>query len=500
MKQDKQTYILTIDQGTSGTGASLYDHQGARIASTDVSIRSIYPQPGWVEQDPFELLASIKKAAQDLITQEGLEPGQIDSMGVANQGECLLLWDLNTGKPVYNMIGWQCVRSAKLCEQMIRDGLEEPFRKKTGLPLDPEWPATKMPWAVENIPEIRELFDAGRLAFSQSDSWFMHHLTKEGLLLTDHSTASRSGFYNIQQRDWDESLIELFQGSKLEFPKIIDSSGYFGEVDLGGGWRIPWRGNALDQPAALLGQGCIHPGDAKVTYGTCAGFWYNLGHTLQPTKQMDASVAWQIEDQPSYAVVGEAITAGEAIVWLRNKIKIPWSNAELSEIAQSAKGQDDLIFVSALSGLGAPYWAPQTQGALYGITGGTSLEHLVRAGLEAVAYSVRDLLEACATIEGHVLPDQIKVDGGMTANDYLMQFQADLLGKPILVPSNREGTSNGVAMLAGLSSQYYPHISLLVENWSAEKVFQPQISDDERETRYQRWKEAVHQTIAMYKS
>jgi glycerol kinase len=490
--------ILAIDQGTSGTGASLYDGAGHVVASNDVGVASIFPEPGWAEQDPHELLESIRDAVRQLISSEGLRPGQIDSVGVANQGECLLLWDVETGEPVYNMIGWQCVRSSDLCRRMMAQGFGDEFRQRTGLMLEPTFPATKMPWMVENVPGIAELLQAGRLAFSQSDSWFIYHLTRERLFVTDHSTASRSGFYDIRRRDWDEELIELFQGRGLRFPQILDSADYFGELDLGDGWRIPWRGNALDQPAALLGQACVAPGDTKVTYGTCASLWHTLGPSLTPSKYLDTSIAWQLDGQPVYAVLGEHHSAGSILTWLRDTLGVRWCDAELSQVALSAEGQDELVVVGALSGLCAPHWVPEARGTIYGLSDSTGLEHLVRASLEGIAYAVRDLTEFLVQEEGRSLPDEIKADGGMSANEYLMQFQADILGKTVLLPKNREGTSTGVAFLAGLASGYYSGLETLEQAWETERVCEPRMTPQEREERYERWRRAIGHTIAMY--
>jgi glycerol kinase len=493
-------FILAVDQGTSGTGAYLFNRRGEIVASADVPVKSSHPEPGWVEQDPHEVLASIKTAVREVLGKAHLKPGQVLGMGVANQGECLLLWDRETGLPIYPSINWQDVRSANLVERMEAGGEAARFRELTGLPLDPEWPATKIPWALDNIPEAKELLAAGRLAFSMTESWYMVHLTEERRFATDHSTVSRSGLYNIYTQDWDAELLSTFLGSGLILPEIVDSADDFGVVDFGDGWRIPWLGSAIDQAAALLGQACITPGDAKVTYGTCAAFWYNQGGQLSGLNEMDNSIAWSVDGRPTYAIVGETITAGASIVWLRDKLKVMWPNEELSDVAYSAEGADDLVFVSALSGLGAPYWEPGVRGSLYGLTAGTGLEHLVRASLDAVAYSVRDLLEAFSQYEGKPLPEAIKVDGGMTANDYLMQFQADILGRPVLVPRNPEGTSSGVAFLAGLQSGFFADFDALSATWSARNTFEPQINEAEREARYARWREAVQHTIELYKS
>jgi glycerol kinase len=395
------------------------------------------------------------------------------------------------------VIGWQCVRSQDLCERMKSDGREPEFRMRTGLPIHPEWPATKIRWVLENLPMARELAERGRLAFSQLDGWFILQLTKEKFYLTDHSTASRSGFYHLYRRDWDPELIGWFGAEKLAFPRIIDSSGDFGTADFGDGWEIPILGSALDQSAALLGQACTNPGDVKITYGTCTGFWVNLGVEAVQTQSLSTSVAWSIDGTPTYAIAGEGHSAAAALEWLLDRLKIGWSYAELAEKAASVPGDEAPVFITALSGLGAPYWTPETRGTLYGLTGATGPEHLVRASLEAVALSVRDLAEVLEE-EGLRFPDRIVVDGGMTANDYLMQFQADILGRSVLVPRDKEGTSMGVAFLAGLASGYFPDIEFIHRAWQARRIFTPQMSPAEREKKYARWQRLLEHAIAAY--
>jgi glycerol kinase len=491
-------YILAIDQGTSGTLASLFDQNGNMVASADEEVHSIYPQNNWVEQNPYELLVSIQNTVKRLIQENHLLPSQIKSLGFANQGESLLLWDLVTGEPIYNVISWRCSRSADLCGRLIQDGLERNFQEKTGLPINPEWPATKIPWVIANLPQARELLTAGRLAYSQTDTWFIHQLTKERKFITDHSTASRSGFYNINNREWDADLIRMFGAESLIFPEIVDNVHNFGMVDFGDGWKIPWMSGGLDQSMALFGQGCIYPGDTKITYGTCASLWFNLGSKPIHTKMVTTSVAWVINNDPTYAIVGEVGTASTAIDWLKEKFHMPWRLDELSDIAKSASDQDGLIFVNALNGLGAPYWAPQTRGTVFGFTGAMGLEHLLRACLEAIAFNIRDISDALKASNNIVLSDHVIVDGGMAANDFLMQFQADILGLNLLLPENKEGTSRGIAFLAGLASGFYQNITEIQQARHIIKVFKPQMLAAQREKNYSRWSKLVEQAIRSY--
>lgn len=494
----KGEYLLAIDQGTSGTSASLFDAAGTRVATKDVPVRRVFPQPGWVEQDPAELIGSIRQAAMELIRGVEIRPGQIVAMGLANQGECLLLWDSLTGQPVYNLIGWQCTRSVPLIRHLQRAGEDEAFRACTGLTLSAEWPATKIRWVLENVPGVRDLSMSGRLAFSQSDSWFMRHLTNNRDVATDHSTASRSGLYALRDRGWDAGLQEVFCAGDLLLPTILDSADEFGIVDFGNGWRIPWRGNALDQAAALLGQGCTQPGDLKITYGTCAGLWYNIGGRRAARKVLDTSIAWQVGPEPTLAVSGETTSSGDSIAWLREELGVRWEDDELSEIAKTAKG-DELTFVTAFHGLGAPHMIPEARAVVWGLTPATGIPDLVRACLEAIAFSVCDLVDTLERVESLPIGDEIRVDGGAATNEFLMQFQADILGKSILAPQDPEGTSAGMAFLAGLQSGWYESISEVREWRRPGTRFDPRMPAQQADERYARWRKAVAQTADFYR-
>ena len=499
MMNNSASYILAIDQGTSGTGAYLYDSSGTIFAAADIPVKTHYPRPGWVEQDPYVILASVKQVVHEVIQKHNLKPGQITAVGLAHQGESLLLWDQQTGKPIYNVIIWQCVRSTDLVQTLIEAGHEQGFRARTGMPLDPEWPATKIRWVLRNVPEAVDLYKQGRLMYSQIDAWLINQLTQEKLFVTDHSMASRSGFYNIHQQEWDPELIDLFEADNLNLPELWDSDDFFGTMIINDAWSIPWRVNIIDQASALLGQACTSRGDAKVTYGSCAAFWYNLGSEPHLTKQLSTSIAWKSNSQATYAVVGETSAAGTVIAWLQDGLKIPWRLTELSDVAESVKEDEEILFVSALSGLGAPYWDRYTRGTIYGVTGATRLEHFVRAGLESIAFGVCDLADYFENVENLDLPDVIKVDGGMTANNYLMQFQADMLGKTIAVSNNQESTSMGVAFLTSNACGNYDGIENLKQSWKAKKIYEPRISAAEGEHKYHRWRDAVQNTILMHR-
>jgi len=493
-------YILAIDQGTSGTSASVYDLAGGFVARSDAPLASTSPQAGWVEQDPYAILDSIRTSVRNLLAQQGLSPARIAGVGLANQGESLLLWDTITGEPVYNLIGWQCTRSLDLCQRLVTDGLSAGFTKRTGLQVHPEWPATKIPWVLDNVPEARRLLEKGRLAFSMGDAWLLYHLSHGVLFISDHSTASRSGFYNLQEQEWDASLLHLFRGEGLLLPALVDSAGEHGALDFGDGFRLPLCGLALDQASALLGQGCVLPGELKITYGTCISLWCNVGKAPVAARHLDCSLAWQVAGIPAFACVGEADTGSSVLTWLRKKFGMPWPDEQLAAVARSAVGGDELVFVPALKGLDAPYALPKAHGVIYGLDTTTGLDHLLRAALESIAFNAADLVESLAQELDLDATLPVRVDGGMAANEYLMQFQADILGRPVLLSGDLEATSRGVTSLVRLARRVIPGLQTLRGDTPAGRVYTPQMSEAEREERKMRWKKAVQDVIRYYQS
>ncbi len=499
MGKTSRRYVMTIDQGTSGTLASLYTLDGQPIASADVEVRSYFPHPGWVEQDPYELLASVRQASGALAQAQGLQPTEIEALGLSNQGEAFVAWDIETGEPIYPSINWQCVRSAEFCQNLIDQGWESEFQSRTGLPIHPEWPATKIPWLLENVPAARSTLKAKRLAFGTLDAWMIYNFSPDRRFVTEPATASRSGLYNIHQQGWDPALIKTFQAEGLLLPEILPSTADYGDLDVGLGWLVPLRGSCLDQSAALLGQACVRLGDTKITYGTTTALWINHGLHPAQTKKVETSLAWQVNDSPTYAVVGEPSDGGSILFWLRDRFRLPWRVEELSSVAERATGQEDFVFVPALTGLGTPHWVPEARGTIYGLTAGAGLEHLVRASLESVAFGVRDFVEALGREEELELPETLKVDGGMVANDYLMQFQADILGKRLVVPKNLEGTSRGVAILAAIGSGQLSDVQSARDTWRARRSFEPRMPAAERDRLYEKWRTAVAHTIGRYR-
>jgi glycerol kinase len=498
MSDQSKTYILAIDQGTSGTSASVVDLEGRFVATSNIAVRSSSPAPGWIEQDPYEILDSVRRSVQTVMQQEHLRSGQIQGVGFANQGESLLLWDRDSGEPIYNLIGWQCTRSLDTCQRFVDAGHTAELFSRTGLRVDPEWPATKIPWVLEHVPQAKELLSKGRLAFSMGDAWLLYQLTKGTCFITDHSTASRSGVYNLQKRTWDDRLLQLFQGEGLILPELVDNAGDFGIIDLGDGSQLPLNGLALDQSAALLGQACVRPGELKVTYGTCASLWCNAGGSPVIAKLLGCSLAWQLHGIPTYAWVGEEDIAASVLHWLRENLGATWTDEELSSAARSAVGEDDLLFVPAMHGLGAPHWRPDVRGVIYGLSTTTSLDHLLRAALQAIAFSVRDMLEALAQEQGISVPSIIMADGGMAANEYLMQFQADILGMDVVIPENLEATSKGVVTLVRLAQGIDTVGDRAQDALRVKQVFHPRLSGDERERLYSRWRRCIGDAMAFY--
>lgn len=486
---EKNTYLLAVDQGTSGTMVALLDTRAHMVDAVDIPVSVSTPRYGFVEQDPQELIRSIREGAQRLMAAH---PDKLDALlgvGMANQGESFLLWNWETGQPVTPVISWQDGRCEALCEELAEAGRDGWFHARTGLHLSSEWPALKLRWLREHDAALTRLWDAGQLAYGQLDAWFLYVLTGGQSYASDHSTACRSGLYNLHTLAWDEELIAGFQAGGLRLPTLCDNTARFEGVDLGIGRVLPWVAGGLDQSMALLGQRCIAPHTAKVTYGTCCACWMNLGGQAVLDSHLTTSVAWKAGPQPVYALAAEGGAAGSIVTWLQRNFRPDWKTSQLSELAESCGEDSQLLFVPAFNGLGAPYWDTAARGTLFGVTAGTAPAHILRAGLDAVAYTVKDILGAmpsCGTLVA---------DGGMCANDYLMQKQADVLGQPVLCPENREGTITGVGYLMCLSLGLFQSLEEIPRS-AGDREILPQRSDMEA---YSRWRRAVEATIRFYK-
>jgi glycerol kinase len=502
-------YILSLDQGTTSSRAILFDHAGSIVAVAQQEFQQIYPKPGWVEHDPTEILTSQMSCAVQALVRAGVEARDIAALGITNQRETVIVWERATGKPVYNAIVWQDRRGAAHCERLVNDGVEPMVRAKTGLVLDPYFSATKVAWILDNVPGVRAQAEAGKLAMGTVDSWLIWHLTGgEGRVpvhVTDQTNASRTLLYNIVEGRWDEELLRLFGIPASMLPEVRWSSERIGEVNtslgLGG---IPIAGIAGDQQAALFGQLCFQPGEAKNTYGTGCFVLQNIGtQFLQSKNKLITTLAAGVPAaagkarQLEYALEGSIFIGGAVVQWLRDNLKLIHSSAEVELLAASVPDTDGVVFVPAFVGLGAPYWDPHASGMMIGLRRNTQPGHIARAALESIAFQVADALEAMqqdsAAGTGTTLPS-LRVDGGAAVNDLMMQFQADVLGVPVIRPQVTETTALGAAYLAGLATGFWSSADELRTQRQGDVRFEPKMAADEVARRRGRWKEAVERS------
>ena len=480
-------FILALDEGTTSARAALYDDQGRRVAMESCPIECLYPQPGWVEQNANEIWRAQLEAARRTLSVAGIQAGEIAAIGITNQRETTVVWDRKTGQPVANAIVWQCRRTADYCAALKP---REVIERKTGLIIDAYFSASKIRWlldyGVKDHPQD--------LLFGNVDTWLIWKLTNGGAHVTDPTNASRTMLMNLATGDWDDELLEIFGLPRSMMPKIVASSGVCATTSAEHlGAAIPIAGIAGDQQAALFGQACFRPGVSKNTYGTGCFALLHSGarrpvskHRLLATRAASANVF----DPAQFAVEGSVFIAGAAVQWLRDKMKIVASAAETDGIASSVPDTGGAYFVPAFVGLGAPYWDSSARGILSGITAGTDAARLVRAALESIAYQTRDLVEAMEADSGQKL-EQLRVDGGATANNFLMQFQADILGCPILRPADIETTALGAAYLAGLATGFYKSVGDVEKFWRVDRVFEPKMSQARRDELVAGWKKAV---------
>jgi glycerol kinase len=495
-----KSYILAIDQGTTRSTALLVDEDGRVVSSASREVRQFYPQPGWVEQDPRELLQTSMTAAQEALQKAEVPPNGsgVRGIGITNQRETTVVWDRHTGEPVSNAIVWQCRRTAPLCEELKQKSMSQTVREKTGLIIDAYFSATKLRWLLDNIPQGQQRAQQGDLLFGTVDSWLVWHLTGGAVHVTDYSNASRTMLFNIHTLQWDRELLALLNIPEAVLPKVKPSSQVYGETVAGllGDSRVPVGAIAGDQQAALFGQACYETGMAKNTYGTGSFVLLNTGSRPVPSqKGLVTTLAWGLASGVSYALEGSIFITGAAVQWLRDGLGIIASAAESEALARSVPDTGGVYFVPALAGLGAPYWDMYARGTIVGLTQGTTRNHLVRATLEAIAYQVRDVIETMGTEAGLQVP-LLRVDGGGTANEFLMQFQADILGVPIQVAAVAETTALGAAYLAGLATGLWRGTGELAKNWRATRVYEPNMSIDQREVLYAGWKRAVERARA----
>ncbi|MBI4220882.1 MAG: glycerol kinase GlpK [Chloroflexi bacterium] len=487
-------HILAIDQGTTSTRSIVFDAACRPVGNAQLDLRQIFPRPGWVEHDPNEILSAAIETARQAVRAAALQWADIAAIGITNQRETTILWERRTGRPVANAIVWQCRRTAPMCEVLKAKGLEADVRERTGLVIDAYFSATKLRWLLDETPRWQKLADSGDLCFGTVDSWLLFSLTGGTVHATDSTNASRTMLLNLHDLDWDESLLGLFNVPRRMLPEVKPSAAEFGEAstDVLGG-RVLIAGTAGDQHAALYGQACFKSGMAKCTYGTGAFLLANAGARVpRAPRGVLGTLGWQTGGKAVYALEGSIFVTGAAIQWLRDNMLVISSAEESSSLAEAAGSNGGVYFVPALVGLGSPHWDPDARGAIVGLTRGASYAHVVRAALESTAYQVKDVLDAMALAPSQS-PVPLRADGGQTANEFLMQFQADILGRPVEVSSIKETTALGAAFLAGRSIGLWKSDAELSRLWSAGRVYEPRLPVTQRLELHQGWKRALAQ-------
>ncbi|MGA7904076.1 MAG: glycerol kinase GlpK [Terrimicrobiaceae bacterium] len=488
-------YLLALDQGTTSSRALVIDYSGSVLAVSQKEFTQIFPQPGWVEHDANEIWASQIGVAADALATANIHPKEIAAIGITNQRETAVIWDRKTGDPIFDAIVWQDRRTASFCDQMRADGLESFVQERTGLVIDAYFSGTKVRWLLDNVPGARERAERGELAFGTIDSWLVWKLTDGKVHVTDETNASRTMFFNIHTRDWDDDLLKMLNVPRSILPAVKSSSEVYGET-VGTLEGIPIAGIAGDQQAALFGQMCTKPGMVKNTYGTGCFMLMNTGSKPIASKnKLLTTIGWRQGGQTDYALEGSVFVAGAVVQWLRDGLGIIRTSPEIEELAGSVPDSGDVYLVPAFAGLGAPHWDAYARGTIVGLTRGTTAAHIARAALEGIAFQVVDILGAMEADSGIQLAE-LRVDGGASKNNLLMQLQADLLGVPVVRSRNTETTALGAAYLAGLAVDFYKSKDELASQWASDRKFEPAISDDERSGLRSRWHKALERSRA----
>ena len=492
-------YLIALDQGTSSSRAIVFDRQGKACATCQKEFTQHFPQPGMVEHDPMEIWATEYAVMTEAVTSLGLGGADIAAIGITNQRETTIVWDAATGKPVCNAIVWQDRRTSAYCDSLKARGLTDTIREKTGLIIDAYFSGTKIRWILENVPGARQRAERGELRFGTVDSWLVWNLTGGHTHVTDVSNASRTMLFNIHTLQWDEELLALMGIPRSMMPEVRSSSEIYGQAALLGE-NVPVAGIAGDQQAALFGQLCLEEGDVKNTYGTGCFLLMNTGNkAICSENQLLTTIAWKLGDEVTYALEGSIFVAGSVVQWLRDGLGIIRSSSEVEALAASVEDNGGVYFVPALTGLGAPYWDQYAKGSITGITRGTTAAHIARAALEGIAFQTMDIVSAMQKDAGVRLAS-LKVDGGASRNNLLMQFQADLLGASVVRPQVTETTALGAAYLAGLAVGFWSSLDELRSQWKAERVFSPQMPQEQVEKAKAGWAEAVGRTLCSSKS
>lgn len=485
-------YVMALDAGTTSNRCILFNEKGQMCSVAQREFKQIFPKPGWVEHDANEIWASQLGVAVEAMNMIDASAADIAAIGITNQRETTILWDKNTGEPVYNAIVWQCRRTSEYCDSLKEQGLTEKFRRKTGLVIDAYFSATKIKWILDNVPGARERAEKGELLFGTVETWLIWKLTKGKAHVTDYSNAARTMLFNINTLEWDDEILQILDIPKAILPEAMPSSCVYGMADpafLGG--EIPISGAAGDQQAALFGQTCFQAGDAKSTYGTGCFLLMNTGEKLVFSENgLITTIAWGLDGKVTYALEGSVFVAGAAIQWLRDEMRIIDSAEDSEYMAKKVKDTNGCYVVPAFTGLGAPYWDQYARGTIVGITRGVNKCHIIRATLESLAYQVNDVLVAMKADSGIAL-SSLKVDGGASANNFLMQTQADIINVPVNRPQCVETTAMGAAYLAGLAVGYWKDLEDIKNNWMVDRTFVPVLEEKTRTERIQGWKKAV---------
>lgn len=485
-------YVMAMDAGTTSNRCILFNERGEICSSAQKEFRQYFPKPGWVEHDANEIWSTQLGVAVEAMSKIGASAADIAAIGITNQRETTIVWDKNTGEPVSHAIVWQCRRTSEYCDTLKEKGLTEMFRAKTGLVIDAYFSGTKLRWILENVEGVRERAERGELLFGTVETWLIWKMTKGRVFVTDYSNASRTMLFNINTLDWDDDILRELNIPRCMLPEVKPSSCVYGEADaqfFGG--PIPIGGAAGDQQAALFGQTCFHPGEAKNTYGTGCFLLMNTGEKPVFSKNgLVTTIAWGIDGKVDYALEGSIFVAGAAIQWLRDEMRLIDSAADSEYMANKVKDTNGCFVVPAFTGLGAPHWDQYARGTIVGITRGVNKYHIIRATLESLAYQTNDVLEAMRSDSGISL-SSLRVDGGASANNLLMQMQSDIIQAPVHRPSCVETTAMGAAYLAGLAVGYWKSKEEVCKNWTIDSVFTPQITKTERESKIRQWNKAV---------
>ncbi len=490
-------YIVALDQGTTSSRAIIFNHNGDIVGTAQREFTQYYPQPGWVEHNPMEIWATQSSVLTEVLAKTNIRPDEVAALGITNQRETTVVWDKNTGQPVYNAIVWQCRRTTEICEQLKKADLEDYVRDTTGLVLDAYFSGTKIKWILDNVEGARERAERGELLFGTVDTWLTWKLTGGRAHVTDVTNASRTMLFDINRLEWDEAILQALDIPRSMLPEVKSSSEVYGQTNIGGkgGTRIPVAGIAGDQQAALFGQMCYDKGMAKNTYGTGCFLLLNTGE--EPVKSENGlltTIAFGINGQVYYALEGSVFMGGASVQWLRDELGLVRDAADTEYFASRVPDTNGVYVVPGFVGLGAPYWDPYARGAIFGLTRGANRNHIVRATLEAIAYQTRDLIEAMQQDSG-IEMQRLSVDGGAVANNFLMQFQADMLNKEVIRPTVSESTAAGAAYLAGLAVGFWASTDELKDKVSVDRIYVPGMPNEQRAALYKGWKKAVERSL-----